>query len=345
MRQKSYVIAAIVGGLIIGGFIGGWAVSSQSPVASDPDARPGRLVRLPDRRQINLRCMGQGAPTVVFEGGYAATSLAWYKVQPTIARQQRTCSYDRAGYGFSDPGPLPRDGAAVAKDLDDALRAADIRGPFVMVGHSAGGLYVRLFADRRPDDVVGMVLIDPTVEHQDRAMARLFGPGAGSLAPMIAKNERCLDAALRKALPSTAPGLETCTPAPKPGISAQVYAVRLSQAIRTATWRTQISELQTLLTTTSQEVEAGRPSLGAMPLVVLTAADDYVTTPQPARAAVEAVWAGLHRQIAAHSSRGSAQMVARSSHMMIFDRPDAIIAAIQEVTAAAAGPKRTGPVQ
>ena len=128
-------------------------------------------------------------------------------------------------------------------------------------------------------------------------------------------------------------------------MSRQIYAVRLAQALRPSSWRAQLSELQTLLTTTSEEVEGTRATLGPMPLVVLTAADDYVGTPQPARAMVEAVWSGLHRQIAAHSSRGRAQMVSGSSHMMIFDRPDAIISAIQEVTAATNLQQPAAPAQ
>ena len=112
------------------------ALSSAGAVMDG--ARPGDLVRL-DGRRINVRCLGAGAPTVILESGYEADSLAWWKVEPEVARFTRVCSYDRAGAGFSDPGPLPRDGAAIAADLDKALSAAGIRGPFVLVGHSAGG--------------------------------------------------------------------------------------------------------------------------------------------------------------------------------------------------------------
>jgi len=147
--------------------------------ADNPLEHPARLVKLPDGRRINLRCAGHGSPTVVFDGGYLANSGAWFKVQPQVATLTRACSYDRAGSGFSDPGPLPRDGQAVARDLDQTLRAAGVGGPYILVGHSAGALYARLFADLRPKDVVGMVLVDPTVEHQDQRFDALFGRGAG----------------------------------------------------------------------------------------------------------------------------------------------------------------------
>src|SRR5205809_929445 len=89
------------------------AAALAAPVWAATD---GKLVKLPDGRRIYLKCMGQGAPTVLFEGGYLAESGAWFKVQPQVARITRACAYDRAGYGRSDAGPMPRDGKAVARD-------------------------------------------------------------------------------------------------------------------------------------------------------------------------------------------------------------------------------------
>lgn len=298
----------------------------------DPSIHPGQLVRLPDHRAINFRCTGSGAPTVLLEGGYGATSLAWWKVQPLVSPNHRVCAYDRAGFGFSDPGPLPRDGAAIARDLDQALRAARIGGPFIVVGHSAGGLYVRLFANLRPREVVGMVLVDPSVEYQDRRFVTAFGPGAGGVSALHARAERCLGAAKAGLLPSRDAALTTCTPAAKPGQSAAVAAARLAEAKRPTTWEAQLSELDTLWTLTSDEIAAGRQSYGGLPLIVLTADGTYAGAPLAVRSVVAAFWTGLHREVAARSSRGSERPVASSSHMMIFDRPDAIAAAIEEVT-------------
>jgi pimeloyl-ACP methyl ester carboxylesterase len=277
----------------------------------------GRLVTLPDGRRLNLLCQGAGSPTVLMEGGFAASSSAWFKVTPKLAARFRVCAEDRAGYGASDEGPLPRDGAATAQDLDQALRAAGINGPFILVGHSAGGLYVRLFADRRPRDVVGMVLVDPSVEHQGQRAAAAFGPGAGSLAGLRDRAERCLAAAEHHLLPSSEASLRACESQPP------------------AAFRTQISELDTLWAQTSDEVAAGRQSYGAMPIVVLTADRTYGGVPESARAAVMAWWRGVHREIAARSSRGREELVEGSSHMMMMDRPDAIVAAVESVAAAA----------
>src|SRR5438105_2292686 len=125
------------------------STSLLSATAPDPTGPgPGMQVKLPDGRAINFRCMGRGSPTVIFESGFGASSRAWTEVQALVAPTNKACAYDRAGYGFSDPGPLPRDGAAVARDLDQALRAARLSGPYVIVGHSAGALYALLFMPR-----------------------------------------------------------------------------------------------------------------------------------------------------------------------------------------------------
>ncbi|MGH7023409.1 MAG: alpha/beta fold hydrolase, partial [Caulobacteraceae bacterium] len=284
----------------------------------DPSG-PGSLVRLPDGRRINMRCAGPAvAPTVIFESGFAATSSEWDRVQPVIARAHFTCSYDRAGYGWSDPGPLPRDGTAVARDLAAALKAARIRGPLVLVAHSDGALFARIFADRHPHQVVGMVLVDPSVEHQDLRFAAVYGKKAGSLAPLIARAKACGAAAARHALPSLDPSLIRCGPSPTASTEAR------RENLSAADWKTQVSELETLWGATSDEVDAGGPTMGAMPLVVLTAAGGRVNP----------LWAALHDELARRSTRGSSQLVQRSGHMMMFDRPDAIIAAINEVLAA-----------
>ena len=210
-----------------------------------------RLVQLPDGRRVFMTCEGRGSPTVLLESGYRSAARAWDKVMPMIGRYARVCAYDRAGYGRSDPGPLPRDGAATARDLDAALRAAGIDGPFVMVGHSAGGLYVRLFSDLRPREVVAMVLVDPSVEHQDRRFDAVFGPGAGSLEPRRQGAEQCLAAAQAGRLPSTEPALVGCTPRMPIGAKTASWRAAMDAASKPALWTTAISELDTLWAATS----------------------------------------------------------------------------------------------
>jgi pimeloyl-ACP methyl ester carboxylesterase len=281
--------------------------------------RPGRLVTLPDHRRLNLRCSGNGTPLVLLEAGFGAGSFAWPKLQPMIAARTRVCSYDRAGYGFSDPGPLPRHGAAIARDLDYALGAAGERGPYVVVGHSAGGLYAQLFAGRRRKEVAGLVLVDPSVIYQDRRMAAIFGPGAGSLDPIRARVQRCLTAT-EKGGPAVAdPAFSECV-APSASDAARL------QALRPALWRTQLSELDTLFTATSdQRVRLG-DLIRDVPMIVLTAS----RTGEPADTGADRVWEGVHRELAAQFSRGSQRLV-KSGHLMMNERPDAVARAVLEL--------------
>ena len=295
----------------------------------------GQLVKLPDGRRIYLHCTGHGSPTVLFESGYRGSSGGWIDIQPAVAKTTRACAYDRAGYGSSDPGPLPRDGAAVVSDLDAALSAAHIDGPFVMVGHSAGGLYVRLFADQRPKDVAGMVLVDPSVEHQDQRFEAAFGAGVGDTAPLRARAERCYEAALAGLLPSTAQGVAQCTPHTHPGRMGGLWKQPASEDSQPPYWLTAVSELDTLWTTTTDEIDHGRASYGSLPLIVLTADGTAAEGPPAIRDAAEAFWRRLHQEVAARSSRGQERLVAHSSHNMMRDQPGAVIGAINEVVAAA----------
>lgn len=116
--------------------------------------------------RLHINCMGEGSPTVIMESGLGGSSLDWSLVQPRVAKFTRVCTYDRAGFGWSDPGPKPRTSQQIVKELHMLLVNADIEGPYVLVGHSLGGLHVRLYATQYPDDVVGMVLVDASHEDQ-----------------------------------------------------------------------------------------------------------------------------------------------------------------------------------
>jgi pimeloyl-ACP methyl ester carboxylesterase len=135
------------------------AVSGGSAPSDIVYARPGQLVDAGGFR-LNLYCMGSGSPTVVFDSGWGDWAPAWSKVQPEIAKWTRTCSYDRAGTGFSHPGPMPRTSVHIAEELHTALHHAGMSGPYILVGSAFGGDNVRTFADLYMDEVAGLVLDD-----------------------------------------------------------------------------------------------------------------------------------------------------------------------------------------
>jgi pimeloyl-ACP methyl ester carboxylesterase len=120
---------------------------------------PGRFVVV-DGARLHVWCIGQGTPTMVLEPGLGRTSLSWAWLQPMLAKSTRVCSYDRPGLGWSEPLSGPRDGRAAARTLHKVLDAAGERGPYVLVGHSLGGAYARLYRDQFRDEVQAMVLLD-----------------------------------------------------------------------------------------------------------------------------------------------------------------------------------------
>jgi pimeloyl-ACP methyl ester carboxylesterase len=123
---------------------------------------PGRLVSIGTHR-LHINCTGQGAPTVILEAGAGMWSTSWWWVQRDLAATTRVCSYDRTGMGWSDPGPGPGslDGIETVKELHLLLEKAGERGPFVLAGHSLGGMLARIYYQQYPDDLAGMVLIEP----------------------------------------------------------------------------------------------------------------------------------------------------------------------------------------
>jgi pimeloyl-ACP methyl ester carboxylesterase len=126
--------------------------------------------------QMYLHCVGAGTPTVILEAGFNDVAETWSLVQPEVAQFTRACAYDRAGLGQSDPGPEPRNSLQMVKELHALLDEAGVEGPYVLVGHSLGGMYARLFADRYQKDVVGLVLVDSSHIDQFSRNAAVLPP-------------------------------------------------------------------------------------------------------------------------------------------------------------------------
>jgi pimeloyl-ACP methyl ester carboxylesterase len=283
--------------------------------------RPERMVRLPDGRRLNLRCSGRGSPTVILDAGFGSDASAWFKVQPQLARTTRVCAYDRAGYGFSDPGPLPRDGAAIARDLDAALSKAEINGPYVVVGHSAGALYGRLFAARRADEVVGLVLVDPTLE-------RVAPPGSSDgLDGVRRRLRRCLAAASAESPPPPREPVWSSCPVNRKDAGAEAL-------IRNpAAWENQLSELDNIFGRTSAQVPRIGGLLHEIPVHVLTASQTVEANPAIRLGQIDSPWLLGHRGLAAQSRYGS-QRTVQSSHLIMIDRPDTVVDSVLEMVKA-----------
>jgi len=139
--------------------VGGAIATVGVATGSSAPAQTGRMVDVGGHR-LYIECTGTGSPAVILQSGLGESSSYWGSIAPDVAASTTVCTYDRAGHGRSDEAATPQDGNALATDLHTLLERAGVAGPYVLVGHSSGGAYVRVFADRYPDQVAGMVLLD-----------------------------------------------------------------------------------------------------------------------------------------------------------------------------------------
>ena len=153
-----WLIAPVIATLIVFAIGGGITTISAATATSGPTAT-GRMIDVGGHR-LYIECTGSGGPTVLLQAGLGASSSSWAGIAPAVAASTTVCTYDRAGHGRSDEAAGPQDGIALATDLHTLLERADVPGPYVIVGHSSGGPYVRVFAAQYPDQVAGMVLLD-----------------------------------------------------------------------------------------------------------------------------------------------------------------------------------------
>jgi pimeloyl-ACP methyl ester carboxylesterase len=177
-RAQLYVVFAILAIAAVGG---GYATLAEATESTSMPAT-GRLVDVGGHR-LYLSCVGSGSPTVVLEPGAGATSAQLGWIAPDVSRSTRVCVYDRAGRGWSEPAGMTQDGARIAADLHTLLHRAGVTGPYVLAGHSFGGLYVRIFAARYPDEVAGLVLVDSTAA-ESPARSVVPPPGDGGVQPI-----------------------------------------------------------------------------------------------------------------------------------------------------------------
>src|SRR6476659_5806720 len=159
-RTRGWLLYPVIAVMALASVVGGYETVREHLDAS-AYPMPGRLVDGGGHR-LHLHCTGSGSPTVVLQpgGGDMSSAMGW--IAPAVADHTRVCVYDRASRGWSDPSDATQDGEQIATDLHTLLHRAHVPGPYVLAGHSFGGLYVRIFAARYPNEVAGMVLIDST---------------------------------------------------------------------------------------------------------------------------------------------------------------------------------------
>ena len=308
-------------------------------------SRPGQLLDAGDGARLNLTCVGQGSPTVVFDAGWSDWAPAWAVVQPRVGGLTRACSYDRAGSGFSEPGPMPRTTERIATELHAALHAGKISGPFVLVGSAYGGDHVRAFADLFPSEVAGVVLVDADASDVDSPENRK-DDDQGDLG-YVPKLKQCRDAIAAGnatfALPSP-PGRpqRMCAQGFFRGLPESEWSPELNAKLldlsqhKVAMWDSIISEMEQM---PADEVwlQEHRRTLGSTPVRILTSGNHGVghleNPPEPTiahlkyeydRAVAQSRWLTL-------STDAKQIFVKSSSEYIQFDQPDAVRDAVREV--------------
>ena len=322
--------------------------AAAEAMESDPSAAylaPQQLVIVERSRRLNLICRGSGEPTVVLESGTGGSALSWQHVQPALSGLSRTCAYDRAGYGFSDRSTHPADAQHIDDDLHRLLQAAGIRRPFVYVGHSAAGLYARLYYALHPSEIAGIVLIDPSFPHEWEAVASPLTPAQRrryflELASLKDRRE-CLQLARLGKLADPHSAVEkACVDTDESGGNDAIEALLRRQHSDTKYFATLVSESENIFPTRTGravdelEIERRGGNLGAIPLIVLSRgnSDPWVpnlTESQGARSLL--AWQHGHEELAALSNNGVHRIVENSGHFIQNDQPWIVIGAIKEI--------------
>lgn len=306
----------------------------------------GRSVDLGGRR-LNIYCSGAGGPAVIFEAGGESGGYSWAKVQPGVAQFTYACWYDRAGEGWSDPPAGPRTSSSISNDLHELLHRAGVTPPYVLVGASVGGEYVRIFTAKFPDEVAGVVLVDSSHpdQHEPASMKSRFNmmaPGARRFfcmaTPALARFG-LLRLMTRMPTGFVRPHLE-------PENAAAVSRLMANRP----TTISMTAEQSCAATDNGKNVPDGGTgdpetddaarlagSLGNRPLLVLTAGRTF-EPPDPhgkrESADFHEVWIHqLQPQLAALSTHGRQIIVADSAHAINFDAPEAVVKAVREIVA------------
>jgi len=271
---------------------------------------------------LHINCVGQGNPTVLLDAGSGGFSAHWVRVQREVSDTTRVCSYDRAGMGWSEMGPEPRDARQISSELHTLLSKAGVEGPYVLVGHSFGGMYMQTYAARYPDEVAGVALVDSSTEPDQfshRPEARDSNePQKQSFAVVPRLAQLGVSLLARLGVVRLLSKLDPASPELPPQQRAQIDA--LSPSTR------QVSTSALEFFAPTQTLRLGSTgSLGNKPLAVVTAGKS------------EPSWLNQQDELATLSTNSMHRVVKGATHTsLLYDRSDsqASSAAIDEVVAA-----------
>ena len=325
-RWTKRMLVALVGLLLVLSAIG---VTFQYIATKSGERRyppSGKLVDIGGYR-LHLNCSGEGVATVIMDSGAGGNSLSWNLVQPEIAKFTRVCTYDRAGLGWSDPGPLPRTSRQFVKELHALLVTGGIKGPYVLVGHSLGGMNMRLYASSYPGDVAGMVLVDSAHEDQFSLFSKIKEPLEMRVLkiPLLYKSLSILGV-IR---------LSTFWIQLDPKVPPQIQTMILAVLTRTKNLFT-ITDEYFAIKEDAAQLRAAPKTLGDIPLVVLAHAKGPIlkgiSDEQKHQAMeIERIFYDLQVELSHRSHNGKLIIATKSGHNIQIDQPELVIDAVHGV--------------
>lgn len=299
---------------------------------------PGSFFNV-DGSRLHLYCTGTGTPTVILESGLGDDWLQWRKVQPALSQLTRVCSYDRAGYGWSDPRPGPRDSIHIADELHELLTKAGISGPVLLMGHSAGGLHIRQYATKYPADVVGLVFVDASTPAQfDVLPAQLVAPD--DLRWPKIQTVLGIERMRRRCGQHDWTGMGT-VPSDSPEFVAWLTADDCMLSVLTNTGREEVD-----FRSSCQEVAKTGP-FGDLPILIFSEDPQYMPsfwTPAPLFPVFAKTWNSLQDGLKGLSTRSRRIIARRSSHYVQVDRPEVVIAEVGHMIRSIQGIEPPPPV-
>lgn len=327
MRRWIYRILFVSSALLLCAIVAGFVYQS---VEDAEDKRlyhpPGQLIDI-GGYHLHLYCVGEGSPAVILHWPYF---LSWYAVQPEIAKFTRACTVDSAGIGWSDSGPSPRDADQVSKELNLVLTRGNVSPPYILIGHSRGAFYLRVYATRFHNDVAGMVLVDP--EHED-TLKRI---PEFSLSPTVRAELRLGPLLTRIGFVRLAGlcGARNWVEGSGQAIPPEIEKMSVAVECRTSFVQSE-ADYQWALEPSAEEARISG-TLGNIPLVVISRDPSYYPSRdnESSKASdirVEEIWADLQREQLKLSSN-SKQIIAKGAgHGVPSQRPDVIIDAVQSL--------------
>ncbi len=323
MKRKLFRIISILAlallVLVSGTAVAG-AVAKSSLAKQNPP--PGQLVDVGGYK-LHINCVGQGSPTVILEAGMGDYSLTWTTIQPEIAQNTRVCAYDRAGYGWSEAGPNPRTAGNEVEELHRLLVNANIQGPYVLVGHSLGGMLVRMVAHNYPDEVMGMVLVDSM--HEEQAIR---SPKSVQAIQKMNEQSRLFAYLSSSGIMALAP-----QNVPNPGLPEDAYAQYQAITATTKSIETFLAESDAIEESSTEARALHMTGFGDMPLIVLSAGhgDSIPSFTDAENQQLRELLQTEQSELVALSSEGKQIIAEQSGHYIHHEQPDLVIDAIREM--------------